>query len=96
MKPKSALNLFVCKCLTLHPFTFRHFYYYVFLKGCENMCNYHTAQQLRTIEKKESRAELSGDIAKMMTKSFPGWVSSHSTSKLTTGINLPDPGRHLI
>lgn len=60
------------------------------------MCNYHTAQQLRTIEKKESRAELSGDIEKMMTKSFPGWVSSHSTSNLTTGINLPDPGRHLI
>lgn len=25
----------------------------------------------------------------MMSKSFPGWVSSHSTSNLTTGINLP-------
>ena len=55
MKPKSALNLFVCKCLTLHPLTFRHFFFfnnYVFFKGCENMCDDHIAQQFKMIEER--------------------------------------------
>lgn len=61
------------------------------------MCNNHTAQQFKMMEEeKESRADLSGDIEKMTNKSFLGWISSHSTSNLTTGINLPNLGRHLI
>lgn len=54
MKPKSAPNLSICKCLTLHPFTCRHFYKYVFcvcvfiFKGCENKCNCDTALLFKT------------------------------------------------
>lgn len=56
------------------------FFETVFLKGCENKYNYHTAQQLTIIEKKESWAELSGDIEKMINHFWGGYVSSHSTS----------------
>lgn len=66
-----------------------------FFKGCENKCNYYTAQQLKTI-KKESRAEHSGDVEIMMNKSFLGWVSSHSTCNLTTGTHANGGGGHLI
>lgn len=56
------------------------------------MYNYHAAQPFKMIEKEESRAELSGDMEKMINKSFVGWVSRHSPSCITTGINLPDLG----
>lgn len=66
-----------------------------FFKGCENKCNYYTAQQFKMI-KKERRAEHSGDVETMMNKSFLGWASSHSTCNLTTGTHLPKLGRRLI
>ena len=50
-----------------------------FLKRCESKCSYHTALQFKMIEKKESRAEHSGDIENMINKSFPKGVSNHST-----------------
>lgn len=76
---------------------FLKLWFFFLKKGCENKYNYHTAQQLMIIEKKESWAGFSGDIEKMINKSFlGGYASSHSTSSLTTGISLPHLDRHII
>lgn len=56
-----------------------------FFKGCENQYNYHIAQQFKMIE---SRGKHSGDIEKVMNKSFLERVSSHSTSNLTTQLDI--------
>lgn len=49
------------------------FVFCFFLKDVKISIMTTTAQPLRIMEKKESWAELSGDIKKMINKSFLGW-----------------------